>query len=274
MPKKIKHYNVTKFPANVLRLAFEKIHKQCNEEFNPEKVKTDLTVEYSDETWTFDSLAEFLVEYRKEIKGADVLYSPGLEKIRWFAVSYRYGRTMIRYEAPDRLEVEDLFDIFEEEYNKYKIDENELRNLEKQRIKDRIKIFIGHGRSSQWRDLKDHLQDKHGYKVIAYETGARAGMTITEVLQELTSEASLALLVHTAEDLDKDAVFHARENVIHEQGLFQGVLGARRAIILLEEGANEYTNIAGVQQLRYTSGNIKEIYGDVISIIEREFGGK
>ena len=33
-------------------------------------------------------------------------------------------------------------------------------------------IFIGHGHSSAWRDLKDHLAEQHGYSVQTYETGA------------------------------------------------------------------------------------------------------
>lgn len=42
-------------------------------------------------------------------------------------------------------------------------------------------VFIGHGHNLAWRDLKDHLADKHGYSVEAYEMGARAGHTIREL---------------------------------------------------------------------------------------------
>ena len=43
-------------------------------------------------------------------------------------------------------------------------------------------IFIGHGHSSAWRDVKDHLVEQHGYLVEAYETGARAGHTVRDIL--------------------------------------------------------------------------------------------
>jgi predicted nucleotide-binding protein len=81
----------------------------------------------------------------------------------------------------------------------------------------------------QWRDLKDHLQDLHGYEVIAYEVGVRAGLSIKEILEEMLTKSSFALLVLTGEDLDAEGRFHARENVIHELGLFQGGLGFRKA---------------------------------------------
>jgi predicted nucleotide-binding protein len=45
-------------------------------------------------------------------------------------------------------------------------------------------------------------------------------------------------------------------NVIHEVGLFQGRLGFKRAIVLLEEGCKEFSNIQGLGQIRYPKGNI------------------
>ena len=51
----------------------------------------------------------------------------------------------------------------------------------------------------------------------------------------------MAFLVLTAEDEQTDGTLHARENVIHEAGLFQGRLGFEKAIILLEEGCQEFS---------------------------------
>lgn len=129
-------------------------------------------------------------------------------------------------------------------------------------------IFIGHGRSDEWRELKDHLTDKHRMRVEAYETGARSGHTIRDVLEELMGKASLAVLVHTPEDEQANGSFNSRPNVIHETGLFQGRLGFSKAIVLLKEGTTEFSNIAGIQQVRYRS--IRESFGDVLAWIKRE----
>lgn len=57
------------------------------------------------------------------------------------------------------------------------------------------RVFIGHGGSSDaWRDLKDHLGEKHHYEVIAYETGNRAGHTIRDILDEMMGSANFAIL--------------------------------------------------------------------------------
>jgi predicted nucleotide-binding protein len=122
-----------------------------------------------------------------------------------------------------------------------------------------------------WRELKDHLQDKHGISVQAYETGARAGHTIRDILEDLARDSTFAILVFTAEDEQPDGTFRARQNVVHEAGLFQGKLGFSRAIILLEDGVQQFSNIAGIQYIPFSRGNIREAYGDVVATINREF---
>jgi len=133
-------------------------------------------------------------------------------------------------------------------------------------------IFIGHGGSPQWRDLKDHLHEQHGYEVVAYETGSRAGHTIRDVIAEMLDRSSFAIIVMTGEDAMDDGTVRARPNVIHETGLFQGRLGFSKAIVLKEEGTEEFSNIHGVNQIRYAKGNIKETFGDVLAVLKREFG--
>lgn len=134
-----------------------------------------------------------------------------------------------------------------------------------------MKIFIGHGRSPQWEVLRDFLVKEHQLKVEAYEIGARAGLTTKEILEEMLEKFSFALLVMTGEDEDAEGKLHARENVIHEVGLFQGKLGFRRAIVLLEQGTEEFSNIRGIEQIRFEKSLIKEKFGEVIETLEREF---
>jgi predicted nucleotide-binding protein len=59
--------------------------------------------------------------------------------------------------------------------------------------------------------------------------------------------------------------------VVHEIGLFQGRLGFNRAIVLLEDGVEEFSNIHGIEQIRFSKGNIRETYGEILATIKREF---
>src|SRR5947207_4522834 len=63
------------------------------------------------------------------------------------------------------------------------------------------------------------------------------------------AQRMLTFLVMTGEDEQPDGKLRARENVIHEAGLFQGKLGFERAIVLLEDECEEFSNIHGLNQI-------------------------
>ena len=131
-------------------------------------------------------------------------------------------------------------------------------------------VFIGHGRSEDWRELSSFLQDRLKLKWDEFNREPSAGLSIKERLEVMLSQANFAFLVLTAEDVHADSTLHARENVIHEVGLFQGRLGFNRAIILLEEGCQEFSNVHGIGQLRYPKGYIKAAFEDIRRVLERE----
>jgi predicted nucleotide-binding protein len=136
-----------------------------------------------------------------------------------------------------------------------------------------VRIFIGHGRSKACEELKSHLQDKHGYKVEAFESGERAGHAVCDILEDMLNCSSLAFLVLTGEDETADGGIRARQNVIHETGLFQGRLGFSRAIVLLEEGVETFSNNHGIQYISFARGAIRSTFGDVLAVIKRESSG-
>jgi predicted nucleotide-binding protein len=147
----------------------------------------------------------------------------------------------------------------------------DMNMTEKSRQPTKGTVFIGHGGKSQaWRDLKDFLQDRLLLKPDEFNMEPAAGMTTKERLEEMLNSAVFAFLVMTGEDEYADKTTHARENVIHEVGLFQGALGFRRAIVVLEEGCAEFSNIQGLTQLRFPKGNIKAISEDIRRVLERE----
>ena len=132
------------------------------------------------------------------------------------------------------------------------------------------KIFIGHGRSPLWRELKDFIHDR--LKLIPDEFNLEpvAGKTAKERLLKMLDDACFAFLVLTAEDERSDKTKHARENVVHETGLFQGRLGFEKAIILLESSCEEFSNIFGLQQIPFPDGDISAKFEEIRKVLERE----
>ena len=131
-------------------------------------------------------------------------------------------------------------------------------------------VFIGHGRSQLWRELKDFVSERLGLPWDEFNRVPVAGVTNIARLSEMLDNAGVALLVLTAEDELADGSEQARQNVVHEAGLFQGRLGFGRAIVLLEEGCEEFSNIQGLGQIRFSTGQISAAFEEVRRVLERE----
>lgn len=131
-------------------------------------------------------------------------------------------------------------------------------------------IFIGHGRSPLWRELKDFLQGRVGLDYREFNRVSSAGIPTSVRLSEMLDDCNFAFLIMTAEDEAADGSLQARMNVIHEVGFFQSKVGFSRAIILLEEGCEEFSNITGLGQIRFPPGNIQATFEDVRLVLERE----
>jgi len=276
MPESTRHYYHVVFTPEVIEEAksvLERTLPEGQKEAGYVYRKIVLSLE---EEWSHDTDEEFFADYRKEFQGATFqkcygVSENGVSQSRMYVYVDRYfedtQRTQVTLKMRSRVELERVFGIFEANVEKCRLPEPPKPTTKK-------KIFIGHGHNAQWRNLKDHLHEKHGLDVEAYELGTRAGLTIKEVFDEMLTSSSFALLVLTGEDLDASGDFHARENVTHELGLFQGRLGWRKAIILLEEGVAEFSNIHGLNQIRFSKGNIEATYGEVLATIRREFQEK
>jgi predicted nucleotide-binding protein len=131
-------------------------------------------------------------------------------------------------------------------------------------------VFIGHGRSPAWRDFKDLISERLGLQYVEFNSVSATGIATKERLEEMLNKSAFAFLVMTGEDSHRDGSRHARENVIHEIGLFQGRLGFKRAIVLLEDGCEEFSNITGIGQIRFPKGNILAKSEEVRMALERE----
>jgi hypothetical protein len=131
------------------------------------------------------------------------------------------------------------------------------------------RVFIGHGHSAAWRELKDFLEGRVDLLTEEFNRVPPAGVATATRLEEMLDNSGMAFLVLTAEDEHGDKLA-ARQNVIHEAGLFQGRLGFERAIILREETCEEFSNIHGLGQLPFPTGRISAVFEEVRRVLERE----
>jgi hypothetical protein len=281
MPNKETTYQRVRFPVESIEAAFEVFTQIARDEWvssyadigpeyaEPPDIVTSLvslSITAGDTTWTFDTKDEFFAELRRPHFSATYHFASTFGVGRGVRVYDYETHTKVIIDHPTRALVERISSPFDAAAPRLVTPEPAPP------APPRPRVFIGHGgASSQWRDLKDHLQDMHAYEVTAYETGARAGHAIRDVLEDMLKESTFAVLVMSAEDVQDDQSVRARQNVVHEAGLFQGRLGFARAIILLEEGTGTFSNIDGIQYISFSRNNIRETFGDVLATLRREF---
>ncbi|WP_431928402.1 TIR domain-containing protein [Micromonospora wenchangensis] len=235
------------------------------------------------ESWKFDDIEDFFAEYRdsystfgtasiwayaNEYPVGDRLYP---EQLGYLTLRALNRDTIVTINAKTRTTINRMLAPWRDKEESGRLLPIETKEAP---APPPVRIFIGHGRNPQWRDLKDHLADHHGYQVEAYESGARAGHVIRDVLGELLKSSSFAILVMTGEDETSEGGMRARQNVVHEVGLFQGRIGFSRAIVLVERGIEVFSNLQGVNQIKFSKDNIRESYGEVLATLRREFGDR
>ncbi|MGI8480902.1 MAG: TIR domain-containing protein [Chthoniobacterales bacterium] len=266
MKSETRKYRHTRFPSEVIKKAVLIFDTQIN----PAGALTPslyMMAVVEGAQRGHDNEDEFFADYRKQ--SDEITYSRSYYNLAKLIIhSYPSSSVSVEVEASQWPQVLAVMEVFEE--NKQQSLLPELSNTETDDLDDEEPvIFIGHGPTNVWNELRDHLRDKHNFKLEAYEIGARAGHTIRDILESMLSTSSMAFLVMTGDDVTVTGEVHPRLNVVHEAGLFQGRLGFHRAIILLENGVTEFSNIHGVEQIRFT--NIREVFGDVVATIRREF---
>ena len=189
--------------------------------------------------------------------------------------SYTYKRALV-FEISDHKDrisrwISDLESIYEQLFIYEELPNNTPQTTKNPTVNnENKKIFIGHGRSLVWRVLKDFIEGTLGLPYEEFNRVPTAGQFTGNRLKEMLDESCMAFLIMTGEDEQADGSLRARENVIHEAGLFQGRLGFEKAIILLEEGCTDFSNIHGLIHIPFPKGNIEAVFEKIRQVLQRE----
>lgn len=132
------------------------------------------------------------------------------------------------------------------------------------------KIFLGHGRSLLWHRVERYLEKDKKLRVEAWESVSHSGEQVVAVLEGLLNSCTFAVLVVTGEDEMAQGPVRARQNVVHEIGLFQGRLGFRRVALLEQWGTESFSNIDGLQTIPFPDQTIEASFPELERMLKRE----
>ena len=90
------------------------------------------------------------------------------------------------------------------------------------------------------------------------EVESRVNCYPLDVLADMLDRAAFAILLLTGEDPTPKSGMRARQNVVHELGLFRGRLGFDKVVLIRDIDIEPPTNIDGWQSVILRRDNIPE----------------
>jgi predicted nucleotide-binding protein len=129
-------------------------------------------------------------------------------------------------------------------------------------------IFVGHGENKDWARIVLFLKETYKFNIQYFEKEDRNNESISQVLKAFVDSCGLAIMLLSGEDETKDGRVRAPQNVIHEAGLFQGMLGFENVLLLVDRGIEGFINMAGMQIIYYDK-NVESSFTEIKNFIER-----
>jgi sugar/nucleoside kinase (ribokinase family) len=151
-----------------------------------------------------------------------------------------------------------------------KVTRDFVRTLDAERggVGQPVGIFISHGRNPEWLAVHRFLEDRFDVPVRSFESAPWGGRQITEALGSYLERCRLSVCVLTAEDLTGDGRKYARQNVIHEVGLFQGQHGFDSVVLLVEEGCDYVPQAASPYTIYFPHNKIQQTFYQLAEIVK------
>jgi len=129
------------------------------------------------------------------------------------------------------------------------------------------KIFLGHGHNQVWVQIEKYIKEL-GYNVESFETQKYNSPRIFDKLIKLLNECNVAVMVMSGDDSNSNGTIHARQNVVHEIGLFQGRYGLERVIMFRQSNVEVFSNIGGFLTISYENEPNKENFEELKNILD------
>jgi predicted nucleotide-binding protein with TIR-like domain len=148
-------------------------------------------------------------------------------------------------------------------------------------------ISVVFGRYSHWlaefNDIRysetmSVLLGDHNAREINFWKGLDAAQSLLESMIEDIEADRVAVIEgvpskkpdSTGEDETASGSVRARQNVVHEIGLFQSRLGFNKAILLKQLGVEDFTNVDGLQYISFAEDRIEQAFPELIRALKRE----
>jgi HAD superfamily hydrolase (TIGR01509 family) len=130
------------------------------------------------------------------------------------------------------------------------------------------KVFISHGLNVGLKlKLRTFIKDRMGFEPVILAEKPDLGLTVIEKLERYGRDCDFALILLTNDD-HAGGGMRARQNVIHELGVFHGILGRDRVLLLKQAGVELFSNISGLIYKEFEGESIESVFEDIRHALE------
>lgn len=129
------------------------------------------------------------------------------------------------------------------------------------------RIFVAHGRAADWEALVAMLETEWKLEVDYFTRTSTASLVTADRWRAMLDEARFAFAVMTPDERLADGRWQCRPNVIHEIGLCHARIGVLNTAILLAEGTEDFSNVDGINPIRFVSGRLKERQPEIEALL-------
>jgi predicted nucleotide-binding protein len=130
-------------------------------------------------------------------------------------------------------------------------------------------VFIAHGADPQWEIVRRFLEQECRVPVYALTTNMR-GTEVAQAMRQHLDRCSFAVCLLTVEENSQGEDARADQSVVHQAGILQGMYGFRRVAILVQEGCQTFSNVAGLIRLDFPDGHVDSTFWQLARMLRRE----
>jgi hypothetical protein len=129
-------------------------------------------------------------------------------------------------------------------------------------------VFIAHNDDAQWDVVHRFLEQECGVAVYSLSLDV-PGEELADQMRRYLSRCGFAVCVLSASS-GAGADRHADHSVVHQAGILQGRYGFARVAMLVEEGCEMFSNVAGLIRFDFRAGHVETTFWQLERMLRRE----
>lgn len=131
-------------------------------------------------------------------------------------------------------------------------------------------VLVVHDAHPQLPDIRDFIEDRCGLLFHELNSTSMTEHDAESAMKESLDRCCFAVCLLSARDHAQNGQHRTDQDTVHRAGLLQGRYGFGRVAILIEDGCDTFSNIAGLIRLDFPAGRVQSTFLELERMLARE----